>query len=130
MRDRDGFTLIELMFVISIIGILAAIAIPNFIAYRDKAYLVEGYELADPVRKDVVMYYDHRGTFPKDNASLGFPEAIKGKHVESIKVNHGTIEIKYSDKARTYKDAVIKLIPSKRKDDPFGPVVWKIERNF
>ena len=37
-NNKEGFTLIELMIVIAIIGILAAIAIPNFIAYRDKAY--------------------------------------------------------------------------------------------
>ncbi len=97
MKKQNGFTLIELTVVIAIIGILAAVAIPNFIAYRDKAYLCEGYALSGPVRRDVVEYYDHRGIFPADNTALGFPEAIRGKYVGSLKVKNGTIEINYKE---------------------------------
>ena len=67
MKKQNGFTLIELTVVITIIGILAAVAIPNFIAYRDKAYLCEGYALSAPVREEVVEYYDHQGIFPVYN---------------------------------------------------------------
>ncbi|MBT8359248.1 MAG: prepilin-type N-terminal cleavage/methylation domain-containing protein [Desulfobacterales bacterium] len=130
MKDHDGFTLIELMVVISIIGILAGIAIPNFIKYRDKAFLCEGLELSGPVRKDIIEYYDHRGVFPASNAELGFPEAIKGKHVESIKVNNGAIKITYNDSARTFSGEVITLRPVINDQYPTGPLTWEREDSY
>ncbi len=124
LTNNKGFTLIELTFVVAVIGVLAAVAIPNFIAYRDKAYLCEGYALSDPVRKEVVEYYDHVGAFPPDNAALGLPEAMRGKYVGSIKVKDGAVEIKYRDDSRQ-KGVTVTLRPVVSSDDPTGPVTWE-----
>jgi prepilin-type N-terminal cleavage/methylation domain-containing protein len=62
--NKEGFTLIELMIVIAIIGILAAIAIPNFIAYRNKAYCTQAESDANNAAAAVADYYsepDHTG---------------------------------------------------------------------
>ena len=62
--NKEGFTLIELMIVIAIIGILAAIAIPNFIAYRNKAYCSQAESDAKSVAAAIADYYsepDHTG---------------------------------------------------------------------
>jgi type IV pilus assembly protein PilA len=128
LMHNKGFTLIELTVVIAVIGILSAVAIPNFIAYRDRAYLGEGYALSGPVRKEVMEYYDHRGEFPADNAALGLPEAVRGKYVESIKVSNGDIEIKYKEESRQ-RGVTITLRPFVSSDDPTGPVTWEEEKS-
>ena len=63
-KDEKGFTLMELMIVIAIIGILAAIAIPNFIAYRDKAFCGQAEHDAQNTLASLSSYYadpDHTG---------------------------------------------------------------------
>lgn len=133
MKNHYGFTLIELMFVIWIIGILAAIAIPNFISYRNKAYISEAMLLGGDMRKDVKEYYEYRGIFPSNNSEAGLPkpEDIKGKYVESITVKDGTIDIKLNDSMRAkFKGKVLRLRPEVNKDNPTGPIVWIREDNF
>lgn len=131
MRDQKGFTLIELMFVIAIIGILAAIAVPNFSAYRDRAYRAEGYALADELRKEVCRYYDTLGVLPADNEMLGLPEpgAIRGKYVSSLTVHQGAIEIRF-DPQRCGPGAGkwLRLVPKINQSYPTGPLLWEEER--
>ncbi len=126
MKNNKGFTLIELMLVISIIGILAAIAIPQFSVYRAKAFITEGKSLLNPIRKDVVDYLNHTGRFPKDNFQCGIAksEFIMGKFVDSISVNNGIITVLFNDSQESIKDHYIKLYPLINEDNPTGPVVW------
>ena len=128
MRNKKGFTFIELMTVIAIIGILAAIAIPQFNAYRSRAYMCEGYSLFEDVKKNLIEFNDYRGVFPKDNneAGLASPETIKGKYVESVTVIDGAVNIKFYDdiSAGKYTGKTITIRPAVLKINPTGPVIW------
>ena len=72
-NNSEGFTLIELMIVIAIIGILAAIAIPNFIAYRDKAYCSSAETDVDSVMGAIADYFSDPDNVSVQQTSPGMP---------------------------------------------------------
>ena len=88
MKKQQGFTLIELMIVVAIIGILAAIAIPAYQDYTIRAQVSEGLNLSGGAKAAVTEYSQDRGTFPTTNAQAGLSAAadIEGKYVTSVTV--------------------------------------------
>ena len=96
---QKGFTLIELMIVIAIIGILAAIAIPAYQDYTIRAKVSEGISLASAAKLAVAETYDATGSIPTSNALAGLPLAasIAGNNVESVTVGAlGVITVLYA----------------------------------
>lgn len=102
---QKGFTLIELMIVIAIIGILAAIAIPAYQDYTIRAQVSEGLSLGDGAKTAIVEYYNNTGKFPPSNLSAGLATntSIKGNYVTQLDVAPvaGQIQITYGNKANT-----------------------------
>ena len=92
---QKGFTLIELMIVVAIIGILAAIAIPAYQDYTIRSQVTEGLNLSDAVKTGVAEVFANSGVWPAANANLGLTSPPAGKYVTSINVNTGTIQIIY-----------------------------------
>ncbi|EPI7661742.1 pilin, partial [Neisseria gonorrhoeae] len=91
---QKGFTLIELMIVIAIVGILAAVALPAYQDYTARAQVSEAILLAEGQKSAVTEYYLNNGEWPKDNDSAGVaspPSDIKGKYVESVTVTNGVV---------------------------------------
>jgi len=86
---QKGFTLIELMIVVAIIAILAAIAIPAYQNYLIRSQVSEAMVLTGGARTAVAEFYSNHGHYPKNNESAGLPTAAKsisGKYVESVTV--------------------------------------------
>ncbi|HGT4278379.1 TPA: pilin [Neisseria meningitidis] len=90
---QKGFTLIELMIVIAIVGILAAVALPAYQDYTARAQVSEAILLAEGQKSAVTEYYLNHGKWPGDNSSAGVATAsdIKGKYVEKVEVAKGVI---------------------------------------
>lgn len=96
-KMQKGFTLIELMIVVAIIAILAAIAIPAYQDYLIRTQVSEGAVLADGAKTAVGEFYSNTGNFPKSNASAGLATAsqISGQYVDTLTVTSGVITATY-----------------------------------
>ncbi|HFC8151260.1 TPA: pilin [Neisseria meningitidis] len=91
---QKGFTLIELMIVIAIVGILAAVALPAYQDYTARAQVSEAILLAEGQKSAVTEYYLNHGEWPKNNTSAGVASVstdIKGKYVQKVEVANGVI---------------------------------------
>ncbi|EMT4054572.1 pilin, partial [Neisseria gonorrhoeae] len=91
---QKGFTLIELMIVIAIVGILAAVALPAYQDYTARAQVSEAILLAEGQKSAVTEYYLNHGKWPENNTSAGVassPSDIKGKYVQSVTVAKGVV---------------------------------------
>ncbi|EMT3084354.1 pilin, partial [Neisseria gonorrhoeae] len=107
---QKGFTLIELMIVIAIVGILAAVALPAYQDYTARAQVSEAILLAEGQKSAVTEYYLNNGKWPADNGAAGVasPGEIKGKYVQSVTVANGVVT------AEMKSDGVNKEIKGKK----------------
>ncbi|ENV8295154.1 pilin [Neisseria gonorrhoeae] len=121
---QKGFTLIELMIVIAIVGILAAVALPAYQDYTARAQVSEAILLAEGQKSAVTEYYLNHGKWPENNDSAGVASAsdIKGKYVQKVEVNNGvvTATMASSNVNKEIKDKRLSLW-AKRQD---GSVKW------
>jgi len=85
---QKGFTLIELMIVVAIIGILAAVAIPAYGDYTARAQAAEAFTMMDGVKTPLTELYTTSGQFAFDpNGATGIPAIVAGKYVASMVTN-------------------------------------------
>ena len=122
-KTQQGFTLIELMIVVAIIGILAAIALPAYQDYTARSQMSEAMTLASGAKTAVTEYYSSEGAFPTTNALAGIANTIEGNYVASVSVGGGgliTATMKGSGVSQGIQGDTLLLSPA----DAGGSVVW------
>jgi prepilin-type N-terminal cleavage/methylation domain-containing protein len=115
-QGQQGFTLIELMIVVAIVGILAAIAIPAYQDYALRARASEGLSLASSAKSAVSETFASSGVLPDNNSGAGLSAStsIVGNNVKSVAVgNSGLITITYSGGGPNLANKTLQLNPTK-----------------
>lgn len=112
MARIRGFTLIELMIVIAILGILLAIAIPAYGDFSIRAKVSEGIYLSATAKSSVSEYRAANGRYPADNAEAGLPDVLESSYVESVEVADGVITITYRNIDAAVDGSQLALTPT------------------
>src|SRR5512145_2975433 len=125
-RVQKGFTLIELMIVVAIIGILAAIAIPAYQDYTIRSQVSEGLTLAGAAKAAVAESFSQSGQAPGNRVLAGMSQNAvdtSGKYVTQVEVTNGTIAITYGHDANNkIATKVLSLTPYETGD---ASVAWR-----
>jgi type IV pilus assembly protein PilA len=124
-KIQKGFTLIELMIVVAIIGILAAIAIPAYQDYTIRAQVTEGLNLMSDMKAGVAEWYAQEGSWPTSLIQIGVSGDASdksGKYVTGINVSTGTLTATYGNQANSkISGDTLSLRPMVNRN---GDVVW------
>ncbi len=127
MKQRSGFTLVEMMAVIAVITILALMAIPSYLDRIVKAQIEAALPLAEIAKGPISAYWAATQTMPADNvaAALPVPDKIVNNHVSAVTVREGSIDLTFGNRAsRSIAGKTLSLRPAIVEDAAIVPMAW------
>jgi len=127
MRPSRGFTLIELMIVIAIMGIMATMAVPSYQDRIVRSQVQEALKMSAVAKEAIEVHYRARGRLPADNAQAGLPPPDKfvGNYVSQLRVVDGALHLSFGQRSNVHLSGrVLSLRPAVVADYPAVPIAW------
>lgn len=127
LHGAQGFSMLELMVAVAIIGILATLAVPSMYTSIVRDQIVQAMPLADVAKKPVAAAWLDTHTLPADNAAAGLPPADKivNNYISSVAVVNGAIQVTFGNSVHpNIAGKVLSLRPAVVEDAPVVPVAW------
>ena len=115
------------MIVVSIIGILASIALPAYQTYTVRAQVAESLTIVAELKTSVADHYKARGKFPTNNSAAGIPkkEFLQGNFVKFIELENGAFHVTLGNKINANAaDQIVSMRPIVVRDSPVSPFSW------
>lgn len=127
MKAQKGFTLIEMMITVTIIGILAAVSVPSYQTYINKAHVSEPILYGGGIKDTITEYYGENLNFPQNNAQANLPPANKliSNKIEAVEVINGALHIRLGNKVPpVLQGKTLSFRPAVVTDSPRSPIAW------
>lgn len=127
MKTKNGFTLIELMIVVSIIGILAAVALPAYQSYTLRAHVAEPLTYAGNIRQPITKFYVDNLSFPRNNneARLPAPDKLISNKIANVDVVDGAFHILLGNNVpKPLQGKYLTFRPAVVNGSPISPISW------
>jgi len=124
---KNGFTLIELMIVVAIIGILASIAIPAYQDYTIRAQVAESFSITGEMKLSIKDYYKEYGRFPANNLLAGVPAKnhLIGNYVTEVEVIDGAMHVTLGNYSNGHiQGQQLTIRPLFVSESPTSPISW------
>jgi type IV pilus assembly protein PilA len=124
---HDGFTMIEMLLVLSIVAVLALMVIPTFYPVKARGQINESLDIADQLKPNIVSQYQLTYSFPKSNEEAGLPEPghLIGNFARSITLDKGALHIELGNKIiKPLDEKILTLRPITVIASPQSPISW------